>query len=204
MFQKYLQQKARKQREERRIGEALHQAVAEEMKNGIRHEGLWVKAYSEFGGDENAAKARYIELRVISLTDEIVQEEETKEERKNAEEEAKEILIDEQWSIVSWYEERGVSELSYLKRVRYLWWPICFLACATFAFTSIGIGIGIGIEEWDGEIITATIFVIFIGFMSLGRMFYLGYEIAELKETLEGDKEDYLKAKETLVELGED
>mgnify|MGYP006137877707 FL=1 len=57
--------------------EMLYEVVAEEMENKVRRPGLWAKAFAMSNGNENAAKAKYILLRVQSLRDEI--EEQSKE-----------------------------------------------------------------------------------------------------------------------------
>jgi len=67
--------------------EAIYELVADELKRGQRREGLWVKAYSQAGGDETKAKAMYIELRKQSILDEMavnqdMEEAVTKEKRK--------------------------------------------------------------------------------------------------------------------------
>jgi hypothetical protein len=51
--------------------EMLYEVVAEEVDNKVRRPGLWAKAFAMSNGDENAAKAKYILLRVQSLRDEI-------------------------------------------------------------------------------------------------------------------------------------
>lgn len=50
--------------------EALYEVVVEELAHGIRREGLWAKALVETEGDDLAANARYIKLRVQALIDE--------------------------------------------------------------------------------------------------------------------------------------
>ena len=57
--------------------EMLYEVVAEEIDNKVRRSGLWAKAFAISNGDENAAEAKYILLRVQSLRDEI--EEQAKE-----------------------------------------------------------------------------------------------------------------------------
>ena len=57
--------------------EMLYEVVAEEIDNKGRRPGLWAKAFAMSNGDENAAEAKYILLRVQSLRDEI--EEQSKE-----------------------------------------------------------------------------------------------------------------------------
>jgi hypothetical protein len=54
------------EQKERKVREAIFQSVAEEMKNGVRHEGIWLQAFSESNSDQSVAKARYIEHRVNS------------------------------------------------------------------------------------------------------------------------------------------
>ena len=51
--------------------EMLYEVVAEEIDNKGRRPGLWAKAFAMSNGDENAAEAKYILLRVQSLRDEI-------------------------------------------------------------------------------------------------------------------------------------
>lgn len=51
--------------------EMLYEVVAEEIDSKGRRPGLWAKAFAMSNGDENAAEAKYILLRVQSLRDEI-------------------------------------------------------------------------------------------------------------------------------------
>ena len=44
--------------------EDLFQLAAEELESGQIRKGLWIKALTEVSGDERAAKANYIKLRV--------------------------------------------------------------------------------------------------------------------------------------------
>jgi hypothetical protein len=50
--------------------EVLYEFVVNELAQGIRREGLWAKALVETEGDDQAANARYIKLRVQALIDE--------------------------------------------------------------------------------------------------------------------------------------
>ncbi|MCG7641925.1 hypothetical protein MHM99_10390 [Alteromonas sp. MmMcT2-2] len=54
----------------RLIEERLYGIVAGEIAKGDIRQGLWAKAFSQSSGDEQAAKSKYIELRVDSLRDE--------------------------------------------------------------------------------------------------------------------------------------
>lgn len=54
----------------RLIEERLYEIVAGEIAKGNIRQGLWAKAFCQFSGDEQAAKSKYIELRVDSLRDE--------------------------------------------------------------------------------------------------------------------------------------
>tara|TARA_B110000114_G_scaffold116625_1_gene122231 strand:- start:139 stop:651 length:513 start_codon:yes stop_codon:yes gene_type:complete len=59
-------------RAEKRLNEEnLYEAVALEIGNGVKREGIWIKAFAKAKGDENLAKAYYVELRVQALRDEI-------------------------------------------------------------------------------------------------------------------------------------
>ena len=51
--------------------EQLYEIVAIEIDQGVLRPGLWAKAFAKSNGEENVAKANYIELRVQSLKDEI-------------------------------------------------------------------------------------------------------------------------------------
>ena len=55
----------------RQTEEALYSFVAQEMEDGIRHNGLWLKALERAGGDKEKQAAIYIKLRVQSLRDEM-------------------------------------------------------------------------------------------------------------------------------------
>lgn len=51
---------------------AFYEQVAEEMRQGIRDEALWLMAYEKASGDEKSTQANYIGLRVQALRDESV------------------------------------------------------------------------------------------------------------------------------------
>jgi ankyrin repeat protein len=55
----------------RKIDEALYSAVAQEMEDGVRHNGLWLKALEQAEGNKEKQVAEYIKLRVQSLQDDI-------------------------------------------------------------------------------------------------------------------------------------
>ena len=52
--------------------EQLYVEAAEEVASGQIRQGLWVKAIAETGGDEAAAKAYYLKLRVEIMRAEAV------------------------------------------------------------------------------------------------------------------------------------
>lgn len=51
--------------------ERLYERAADELGSGELRKGLWVKALSDVNGNEEAAKARYIKLRVAQYKEEI-------------------------------------------------------------------------------------------------------------------------------------
>ena len=51
--------------------ERLYERAADELASGEIRKGLWVKALSDVNGNEEAAKARYIKLRVAQYKDQI-------------------------------------------------------------------------------------------------------------------------------------
>ena len=51
--------------------ELLHAAVLREMERGERRDGLWAQALSASYLDKNKATAKYIELRVQSMKDDM-------------------------------------------------------------------------------------------------------------------------------------
>lgn len=51
--------------------ELLHAAVLREMERGERRDGLWAQALSAAQLDKNKATAKYIELRVQSMKDDM-------------------------------------------------------------------------------------------------------------------------------------
>ena len=65
--------------------DSFYEKVANDIENGIQDKGVWAKAFAKADGDENKAKAVYIEFMVeeMILEQEMHQEE---EERKIAEE----------------------------------------------------------------------------------------------------------------------
>ena len=65
----FLDRLKRQSAEARLIEENLYEMVGEEMKNGHRREGLWIKDIAA-EGSEIKAKALYISYRVQSLRDE--------------------------------------------------------------------------------------------------------------------------------------
>ena len=60
----------RQSAEARLIEEKLYEMVGEEMKNGHRREGLWIKAIADSEGSEIKAKTLHISYRVQSIRDE--------------------------------------------------------------------------------------------------------------------------------------
>ena len=48
---------------------AFYEQVAEEMRQGIRDEALWLMAYERAAGDETSSRVQYIGLRVQALKD---------------------------------------------------------------------------------------------------------------------------------------
>ena len=55
----------------RKTDEALYSAVAQEMEDGVRHNGLWLKALEQAEGNKEKQIAEYIKLRAQSLKDDI-------------------------------------------------------------------------------------------------------------------------------------
>ena len=53
------------------LEEELYAEALRELEHGIRRDGLWAKAFSKSGGNEEKAKAFYIEFRVQALRDEL-------------------------------------------------------------------------------------------------------------------------------------
>ena len=54
----------------RLLEESYFNAVSNELENGIKRDGLWLKALTESNGDQEKAKAKYIKLRVQAMRDE--------------------------------------------------------------------------------------------------------------------------------------
>lgn len=57
-------------RQRRALEEQIYEVVATELRDGIRKDGLWLKALSRSKGDEKAADALYVKLRFQSILDE--------------------------------------------------------------------------------------------------------------------------------------
>lgn len=53
----------------RKQEQVLYELVAEELENGDKVKGLWLKALADSGGDEAKSMAKYVKLRVKSLAD---------------------------------------------------------------------------------------------------------------------------------------
>ena len=67
--------------EERLFDVKVHEIVATELEEGNLNKGAYTKALAECGGDEARANARYVELRVQMIKDELlVKSKETKHE----------------------------------------------------------------------------------------------------------------------------
>jgi formylglycine-generating enzyme required for sulfatase activity len=73
--------------------DAFYDEVAEEMQGNQLISGVWTRAFAEADGDENRAKAIYIQLRVAKLMEERLDEEKQLTEQKRSEE--KQALEDE-------------------------------------------------------------------------------------------------------------
>ncbi len=57
--------------ESRLFEEKIYAQVLEELREGVRRDGLWAKAISDSGAQEEMAKSLYIRYRVQSIIDEI-------------------------------------------------------------------------------------------------------------------------------------
>lgn len=55
----------------RKAEECIYEAVIEEIKNGIRKEGLWAQALVKAQGSEQKAEAAYIALRAQAMKDDV-------------------------------------------------------------------------------------------------------------------------------------
>lgn len=64
--------------------EMIYEQVSEELKNGIRREGLWTKAVAESNGNDDVAKSIYIKLRFQSIVDEVTVVSNAKSEQEKA------------------------------------------------------------------------------------------------------------------------
>lgn len=51
--------------------EQIYEAIAKELQQGIKREGLWAKAITRSEGNDRKAKSLYIEFRAQSIIDEI-------------------------------------------------------------------------------------------------------------------------------------
>lgn len=56
--------------ENRLVEEKIYEQVFQELESGVRSDGLWIKAFQKGEGDEQKAKALYIEYRVQAIKDE--------------------------------------------------------------------------------------------------------------------------------------
>lgn len=56
---------------DRLFEEKIYEEVLKEVEQGKRRDGLWAKAFANSDGNENKAKALYINYRVQSIKDEI-------------------------------------------------------------------------------------------------------------------------------------
>ena len=66
----------------RLVEEELYAEALRELEQGIRRDGLWAKAFAKSEGNEEKAKALYIELRVQAYRDELALYEMQLEEKK--------------------------------------------------------------------------------------------------------------------------
>jgi len=55
----------------RKSDEAVYSIVAQEMEDGVRHNGRWLKALEQAEGNKEKQVAEYIKLSVESLRDQI-------------------------------------------------------------------------------------------------------------------------------------
>ena len=68
----------------------FYDKVAQEIKTGVRHDGLYVRALSDAMGDKNKADAIYVKLRVKFLKEELkVETQRLKEEKIQADKDQK-------------------------------------------------------------------------------------------------------------------
>ena len=71
----------------RALDEKLYELIAIELRDGVRKDGLWLKAISRSGGSDTHAKSEYIKLRLQSLKDEIEIDAEQSQEQQQLSEE---------------------------------------------------------------------------------------------------------------------
>jgi len=87
--------------------EALWEQVADEIDKGELRKGLWLKAKSEGAGDKNKAESIYIKLRMQSLIDEAVLNEEARQyeaAKKHAQEEEELRKKSGELTLEEWFE----------------------------------------------------------------------------------------------------
>ena len=75
--------------------ESIYNEVAEELSNGIRKEGLWLKAIQNTDGDENRALSLYIKYRTETIKVEKVDEQRRQKQIKLQKEQARKKAIEE-------------------------------------------------------------------------------------------------------------
>ena len=63
---------------ERKLEEYFFNIVAQELKNGMKHDATWLKAIASSNGNSEKAESHYIEYRIQSLKDEIILNQEEK------------------------------------------------------------------------------------------------------------------------------
>ena len=72
---------------ERLSEEVLYEKIAREIESGEKRKGLWTKAKALSHGDESKAEGVYVELRMQSMIDDIILEQDRKAREKVAEKE---------------------------------------------------------------------------------------------------------------------
>ena len=89
---------------------SLYAKVSQDIQSGIKDEGVWVKAYSESGGNLEKQKAKYLDLMVEKIILTYESQKEIKEEKERIREKGRKISEEKRKKRIKTYEIRKKEE----------------------------------------------------------------------------------------------
>ena len=98
---------------------SLYAKVSQDIQSGIKDEGVWVKAYSESGGNLEKQKAKYLDLMVEKIILTYESQKEIKEEKERIREKGRKISEEKRKKRIKTYEIRKKEEERQKRAIEY-------------------------------------------------------------------------------------